>query len=175
MVSIAMEYISDDDDYLPLPPVEEEDGDDYMHLEEDDDSDESICPEDLMAFPLRVDLTGYIPVDIIEQDPTASTSEVLNTVEAPCDDGQVCPICLQDDDADVWKETPFRHRFHGRCVERWLHTKGSCPMCRRQVVTVPTMDGTHTAVFRESLAILERYGQGAAWEALQMVISFVNY
>uniref|UniRef100_A0A453QLN9 RING-type domain-containing protein n=1 Tax=Aegilops tauschii subsp. strangulata TaxID=200361 RepID=A0A453QLN9_AEGTS len=37
----------------------------------------------------------------------------------------------------AWKETPCRHRFHGRCVEKWLKAKGSCPMCRRQVVTMP--------------------------------------
>ncbi|KAF7045563.1 hypothetical protein CFC21_054658 [Triticum aestivum] len=67
--------------------------------------------------------------------------EALKTVEAPSD-GQGCPICMEEDaDEDAatgaWKETPCGHRFHGRCVERWLHAKGSCPMCRRQVVTMP--------------------------------------
>jgi hypothetical protein len=28
------------------------------------------------------------------------------------------------------KETPCGHSFHGKCVERWLNMKGSCPMCR---------------------------------------------
>ncbi|KAF3330138.1 E3 ubiquitin-protein ligase RING1-like protein [Carex littledalei] len=22
------------------------------------------------------------------------------------------------------------HRYHGECIEKWLHMHGSCPMCR---------------------------------------------
>ncbi|XBI06931.1 hypothetical protein VPH35_134898 [Triticum aestivum] len=78
-----------------------------------------------------------------------AVAEALKTVEAPSD-GQGCPICMEDDDDDdaatgVWKETPCGHRFHGRCVERWLQAKGSCPMCRRQVVTMPAAAATSTS------------------------------
>ncbi|KAM3207203.1 hypothetical protein ACQJBY_062426 [Aegilops geniculata] len=80
-----------------------------------------------------------------------AVAEALKTVEAPSDsDGQGCPICMEDDDGDdaatgAWKETPCGHRFHGRCVERWLHAKGSCPMCRRQVVTMHATAATSTS------------------------------
>jgi hypothetical protein len=196
MASIAMD---DDDDYLHLPPVEEEDSDDdYVLLEEDDDEDihELIRPEDFVAFCLRVDLEAYRLADLIEQDPAASNisipgvgvggdsddsqlalavSEALKTVEAPHDDdddGRGCPICLVDDDTAVWKETPCGHRFHGRCVERWLHATGSCPMCRHQVVTRSTADVTNIALFRDQLmVILENYGGDAAIGVLQWLRS----
>ncbi|XBI75641.1 hypothetical protein VPH35_068995 [Triticum aestivum] len=68
----------------------------------------------------------------------AAVDKSLKTVDAPSsDDGLNCPICLADDDTAAWKETPYGHRFHGRCVEKWLQAKGSCPMCRRQVVAMP--------------------------------------
>ena len=75
-----------------------------------------------------------------------AVAEALKTVEA-ASDGQGCPICMEDDDAatGAWKETPCGHRFHGRCVERWLQAKGSCPMCRRQVVTMPAAAATSTS------------------------------
>jgi hypothetical protein len=95
-------------------------------------------------------------------------------VEAPhdADDGRGCPICLVDDDTDGWKETPCGHRFHGRCVEMWLHAKGSCPMCRHQVVTRSTTDVTNIALFRDQLmVILENYGGDAAIGVLQWLRS----
>jgi hypothetical protein len=148
-----------------------------------------------VAYVLRVDLEGYRLADLIEQDPAASNisipgvgvggdsddsqlalavSEALKTVEAPHDDddGHGCPICLEDDDTAVWKETPCGHRFHGRCVERWLHAKGSCPMCRHQVVTRSTADVTNIALFRDQLmVILENYGGDAAIGVLQWLRS----
>ncbi|XP_037458058.1 E3 ubiquitin-protein ligase EL5-like [Triticum dicoccoides] len=70
----------------------------------------------------------------------AAVDKALKTVDALSDDdGLNSPICLEDDIA-AWKLTPCGHRFHGRCVERWLHAKGSCPMCRHQVVTIPAAD-----------------------------------
>ena len=85
---------------------------------------------------------------------------MLKTVEGPSD-GRDCPICLQDDDTVAWKETPCGHRFHGRCVERWLQAKGSCPMCRRQVVTMPAAADATSAAYQELVRsdIFEAYGQ----------------
>ncbi|KAK1661949.1 hypothetical protein QYE76_050108 [Lolium multiflorum] len=67
-----------------------------------------------------------------------SAAEVLKPVEAPSD-GEECPICLVQQEAatSVWKETPCGHSFHGKCVERWLNMKGSCPMCRCRLVIPP--------------------------------------
>ncbi|KAF0911823.1 hypothetical protein E2562_012311 [Oryza meyeriana var. granulata] len=43
-------------------------------------------------------------------------------------------ICLDHQDAEAagrWKEMPCDHRFHGRCLGKWLRVHGTCPMCRR--------------------------------------------
>ncbi|XBI75630.1 hypothetical protein VPH35_068984 [Triticum aestivum] len=77
-----------------------------------------------------------------------AVAEALKTVDAPSD-GRDCPICIEDDDSAAWKETPCEHRFHGRCLERWLQAKGSCPMCRRQLVTMPSAAAPSTAVFSD--------------------------
>ncbi|KAF7023957.1 hypothetical protein CFC21_036379 [Triticum aestivum] len=69
----------------------------------------------------------------LEESSTATVDEVLKPVEAPSD-GEECPICLdQERVTTAWKETVCGHIFHEQCVERWLETKGSCPMCRRQL------------------------------------------
>ncbi|VAH74266.1 unnamed protein product [Triticum turgidum subsp. durum] len=69
----------------------------------------------------------------LEKSSAATVDEVLKPVEAPSD-GEGCSICLDQEGATaVWKETVWGHIFHGRCVERWLQMKGSCPMCRRQL------------------------------------------
>ena len=82
----------------------------------------------------------------------ALVAEALKTVDAPCDEDDLgCPICLEGDDAAAWKETPCGHRFHGRCVERWLQEKESCPMCRREVVTAPAATADCTAAFLDFL------------------------
>ncbi|KAM3329059.1 hypothetical protein ACQJBY_026242 [Aegilops geniculata] len=71
----------------------------------------------------------------LEEFSTATAAEVLKPVEAPSG-GEGCPICLGQEEATetAWVETSCGHIFHGRCVERWPETKGSCPMCRHQLL-----------------------------------------
>ncbi|KAF7028560.1 hypothetical protein CFC21_040461 [Triticum aestivum] len=70
----------------------------------------------------------------LEEFSAATAGEVLKPVEAPSD-GEGCPICLGQEEATetTWMKTACGHIFHGRCVERWLKMKGSCPVCRRQL------------------------------------------
>uniref|UniRef100_A0A453EC72 RING-type domain-containing protein n=1 Tax=Aegilops tauschii subsp. strangulata TaxID=200361 RepID=A0A453EC72_AEGTS len=80
----------------------------------------------------------------LEEPCTTTVGQVLKLVEAPSD-GQGCPICFgQEDGTTAWKETVCGHIFHGRCVERWLEMKGSCPMCRRQL-SAPHADAKQDA------------------------------
>ncbi|KAF3322958.1 E3 ubiquitin-protein ligase RING1-like protein [Carex littledalei] len=46
-----------------------------------------------------------------------------------------CVVCLEklfdkEKEEVVVKEMPCGHRYHGECIEKWLHIHGSCPMCR---------------------------------------------
>uniref|UniRef100_A0A0E0L6M9 RING-type E3 ubiquitin transferase n=1 Tax=Oryza punctata TaxID=4537 RepID=A0A0E0L6M9_ORYPU len=49
--------------------------------------------------------------------------------------GLECAVCLaRFDDADLLRLLPrCRHAFHLDCVDRWLESKASCPLCRARV------------------------------------------
>ncbi|KQK04546.1 hypothetical protein BRADI_2g14170v3 [Brachypodium distachyon] len=49
--------------------------------------------------------------------------------------GLECAVCLaRFDDADLLRLLPrCRHAFHLDCVDRWLHSNASCPLCRARV------------------------------------------
>ncbi|XP_073359587.1 uncharacterized protein [Aegilops tauschii subsp. strangulata] len=111
-----------------------------MDLLQEEGGHEDILPEDFVG----VGVVG----DADDPELAALVAGALKTVDAPSDDDDEelsCPICLEEDDAAAWKETPCGHRFHGPCVERWLQEKESCPMCRREVVTAPAATADCTA------------------------------
>uniref|UniRef100_A0A0D9WKM3 RING-type E3 ubiquitin transferase n=1 Tax=Leersia perrieri TaxID=77586 RepID=A0A0D9WKM3_9ORYZ len=53
--------------------------------------------------------------------------------------GLECAVCLaRFDDADLLRLLPrCRHAFHLDCVDRWLESKASCPLCRARVDADP--------------------------------------
>ena len=65
---------------------------------------------------------------------SASSSSCPSSVEAPCYD----PMCIfcQDKyaDGDRVRILPCKHAFHADCVDEWLKTKDSCPICKQCVV-----------------------------------------
>lgn len=45
-----------------------------------------------------------------------------------------CLICLEEfGNGDDIKTLPCLHIYHQRCVERWLHTDNSCPVCKTPI------------------------------------------
>ncbi|XP_039113942.1 E3 ubiquitin-protein ligase MPSR1-like [Dioscorea cayenensis subsp. rotundata] len=58
--------------------------------------------------------------------------EAMRRVEGGEEVEEECSVCL---DAmmvavEAVKEMPCGHRYHERCIERWLRIHGSCPICR---------------------------------------------
>lgn len=49
----------------------------------------------------------------------------------------LCPICLTNDGGCFFfprfMSLQCGHRFHSRCIDRWLALKGTCPCCRMAV------------------------------------------
>jgi hypothetical protein len=88
--------------------------------------------------PRQFRIQEYCTPTIDGSTPSGSlAAEVLKLVEASSD-CEECPICLvQEDTMFVWKETSCGHRFHGRCVKRWLEMKPGCPICRCQLLIPP--------------------------------------
>ncbi|KAG5451622.1 RING finger protein 44 [Clonorchis sinensis] len=40
-------------------------------------------------------------------------------------------ICLDDyESKDLLRAMRCRHEFHAKCVDKWLKTKRTCPLCR---------------------------------------------
>ncbi|KAA8529418.1 hypothetical protein F0562_033783 [Nyssa sinensis] len=67
------------------------------------------------------------------QPPASKASiEAMQSVEIDegNEDGE-CVICLEEwEVGGVAKEMPCKHRFHEKCIEKWLEIHGSCPVCR---------------------------------------------
>ena len=42
-----------------------------------------------------------------------------------------CPICFDELDEGAVPTLSCGHRFHQRCLQRWLRSSASCPLCRR--------------------------------------------
>ena len=55
--------------------------------------------------------------------------EVVRSLKA----GERCPICLAP---LIWSTQSLAcgHRFHTRCIHRWLSDKKTCPCCRAAVL-----------------------------------------
>ncbi|XP_020173406.1 uncharacterized protein [Aegilops tauschii subsp. strangulata] len=130
-----------------------------MDLLQEEGGHEDILPEDFVG----VGVVG----DADDPELAALVAGALKTVDALSDDDDdelSCPICLEEDDAAAWKETPCGHRFHRRCVERWLREKESCPMCRREIVTMPATTAECAAAFLDFLWVaalrLHVFGDG---------------
>jgi hypothetical protein len=68
--------------------------------------------------------------------PPASKAAIAALKEVKAGEGEdalgECAICL-DAVEGTGKEMPCGHRFHGRCLERWLGVHGNCPVCRREL------------------------------------------
>ena len=60
---------------------------------------------------------------------------LLHKIFGSRDDGQSCAICLENLDWDTRKQSlACGHRFHTRCIHRWLSDKKTCPCCRAAVL-----------------------------------------
>lgn len=43
----------------------------------------------------------------------------------------ICSICLNS--LKKTRSLPCRHKFHPKCIERWIEINNSCPICRKPI------------------------------------------
>jgi E3 ubiquitin-protein ligase ATL6/9/15/31/42/55 len=75
--------------------------------------------------------------------------------------GMECSVCLaRFDDADLLRLLPrCRHAFHLACVDRWLQSSATCPLCRSNV------DADDAKLDADHALSSGRFDDGAAAEA----------
>ncbi|KAJ1264417.1 hypothetical protein BS78_09G261700 [Paspalum vaginatum] len=82
------------------------------------------------ALPQAQQQAGGVPKAVIESLPFFRFATLRGSRQ-----GMECSVCLaRFDDADLLRLLPrCRHAFHLACVDRWLESNASCPLCRTRV------------------------------------------
>ncbi|KAG9311229.1 hypothetical protein JVU11DRAFT_8306 [Chiua virens] len=104
---------------------------DYVPDELFDDSYEALLSLSSMLGEVRSRAT---PEEVIASLPTGTFREWKKA-----DSETRCPICLDDyEPSDVLtKLIECTHWLHKNCLEQWLRTANTCPVCREKVKTSP--------------------------------------
>lgn len=72
---------------------------------------------------------------ISKEDETAAADCVDS-----CDDSLTCSVCMCEfEDGEIARLLPCKHVYHAACVDRWLQSKGRCPMCRADAVEMAVL------------------------------------
>ncbi|KAL6841491.1 hypothetical protein ACP4OV_028634 [Aristida adscensionis] len=90
----------------------------------------SPLPTSLPAATPPPPAAGGVPKPVVESLPFFRFAALRGARQ-----GMECSVCLaRFDDADLLRLLPrCRHAFHLDCVDRWLDSSASCPLCRAQV------------------------------------------
>jgi hypothetical protein len=83
----------------------------------------------LSAFGDGSDLRGGAHEGEIDGLPTSVVVAELLPVEA-----RQCPVCLEDfTTGECRKILPCLHGFHRTCIDQWLRSNRTCPICKHDI------------------------------------------
>jgi hypothetical protein len=92
-----------------------------------------------------VSLDGSPSISIADLIPTHKYHK-RNKVDMISDDeGGTCAVCLEDfEEGEELRTMPeCLHSFHVPCIDMWLNSHTSCPICRASAAPSPTMNIEH--------------------------------
>ncbi|CAI7856051.1 unnamed protein product [Closterium sp. NIES-53] len=96
----------------------------------DEDAECCIC---LGPYEDAVLLTKLISLTLSLPHPPVSAR-----APPPFSSSQECCICLGPyEDAVLLRELPCSHHFHSACVDKWLRTRPTCPLCKYDITAPP--------------------------------------
>ena len=72
------------------------------------------------------DMMGYVAI---------GTDIDIETTIIVTDKTETCPICLEDNTSSVRKINDCGHRFCAPCIEKWLSSHKTCPICKIELKT----------------------------------------
>ncbi|KAM3144669.1 hypothetical protein pb186bvf_003276 [Paramecium bursaria] len=50
------------------------------------------------------------------------------------EESRKCPICLGNyEECERVRFLPCLHRFHSKCIDKWLPTNSNCPLCKKNI------------------------------------------
>ncbi|XP_037886209.1 RING-H2 finger protein ATL70-like [Glossina fuscipes] len=56
-------------------------------------------------------------------------------VDKSCDNQAYCAVCINDlVSKELIRKLPCGHNFHAECLDKWLQSHETCPMCRTRVI-----------------------------------------
>ncbi|KAH0454284.1 hypothetical protein IEQ34_016208 [Dendrobium chrysotoxum] len=69
-----------------------------------------------------------------------------------------CTVCLSafDEGEEVRQLPPCGHSFHAECIDMWLNSHSSCPVCRGSVLPTPSHSMDLSAQFHSQVNLLPR-------------------
>jgi len=87
--------------------------------------------------PSEPDLTGVASESESELPRTQPREQVIGP-ECTIGTSESCVVCLETFvEGEAGLELACKHGYHEACIRRWLHSKGTCPVCR--LVVAPSV------------------------------------
>ncbi|CAH8501340.1 unnamed protein product [Schistosoma margrebowiei] len=108
----------------------------HLAVQLESNNGRGLSKEELESLPIRLYTSKHSDSLSGDKQNTTICNEVKTNTQNDVSECDRCMICL-DDYADSQQIRQMRclHEFHANCVDKWLKTKRTCPLCRADAFT----------------------------------------